>query len=66
MAQIDAFRRERGWDAVFRRLDLLRRRAAQQWAEAYPAEAARAFPLFDESVSDRPATDPTTDRLNAG
>lgn len=56
VAQIDAFRRERGWDAVFRRLDLLRRRAAQQWAEAYPAEAARAFPLFDQ----------TTDRPNAG
>ena len=54
VAQIDAFRRERGWDAVFRRLDLLRRRAAQHWAEAYPAEAAHAFPLFDQSTTDRP------------
>ena len=64
-AQIDAFRRERGWDAVFRRLDLLRRRQMQQWAEDFPAEAARAFPLFDESITDQ-TTDQTTDRPDAG
>lgn len=46
-AQIDAFRQQHGWDAVFKRLDHLRRRNAQQWADDFPAEAARAFPLFD-------------------
>ena len=46
-AQIEAFQRERGWDAVFERLDYLRRRQMQQWADDFPAEAARAFPLFD-------------------
>ena len=50
--QIDAFRRERGWDAVFERLDVLRRRRMQEWADTFPAEAARAFPLFDQT--DRP------------
>lgn len=50
-AQIDAFRQEHGWDAVFERLDYLRRRNAQQWADDFPDEAARAFPLFN---SDRP------------
>lgn len=52
-AQIDAFRQARGWDAVFRRLDELRRRRMQEWADAFPAEAARAFPLFDQ-ITDRP------------
>lgn len=52
-AQIDAFRRERGWDAVFQRLDFLRRRAAQEWADAYPDQAALAFPLFDD-IHNRP------------
>ena len=56
VAQIDAFRRERGWNAVFERLDLLRRRRMQEWAEDFPAEAARAFPLFNQ----------TPDRPNAG
>ena len=53
-AQIDAFRRERGWDAVFDRLDLLRRQRMQEWAQAFPDEAARAFPLFDSFDTDRP------------
>ncbi len=47
LQQIDAFRREHGWDAVAARLDFLRRRNMQQWAADFPAEAACAFPLFD-------------------
>lgn len=60
VAQIDAFRRERGWDAVFERLDLLRRRRMQEWASDFPTEAARAFPLFDQVADD------ITDRPDAG
>lgn len=55
--QIDAFRRQYGWDAVFQRLDYLRRRNMQQWADDFPAEAARAFPLFDQTTTDRPDAD---------